>query len=155
MSRSNLVYGLGLLCLPLLLSLSCGSDSEELPPNITCEPNVWIQATSDYEHPLTIAVTTLAPICNEDNYKVSDARMEVTMHDVVFAYLPADVDAGHTIVYTVVSEGPLKDQTITCTADQIGIDLSYLRMQIDLAGNMSCSCGYTEFIEIYGPDACA
>ncbi len=115
-----------------------------------CDDNVWIQAVVNYPAAgeVDIAVSTFAQMC--------DAVPVITAvaQDDTIGYVAGDPQMGHTFVFTVISDGPLKDRTVSCNAHPKGIELTYMRMEIDFIGNLTCGCGFEEFYVNNPIDSC-
>ncbi len=121
-----------------------GDDDKDLAGDVSgsgeCHGNVWIQITSYYREPLDIAITTFAPVCDDDVVISVEGDGEIK-------HVAGDPQAGHNVVYTVVSEGSLKDKSVNCTIHPNGIALTYVRAEVTYDGQLNCDCGYEEYFE--------
>lgn len=56
--------------------------------------------------------------------------------------LDDDLVAGDVVLFEVTG-GP----SVSCTVDQEGVDITYVRANLDFVGNLVCECGFTEYYD--------
>lgn len=113
-----------------------------------CDGEVWMQVQNYYPETFTVAVSSFAPICSEDGATLTtDAQLDVPENLDGFdaPYVSSDPEPGSTFVFTIVSDGALANESLSCDITAEGVSLTYAQVTITAVGEILCGCGFEEY----------
>lgn len=102
-----------------------------------CEGDaVFVQAFND----TTLAVEIQASVSGT----TCDGKGVVRRDSPPTHLLDMDLVAGQVVHYDILEAG---GQSIDCTVDQEGVDITYVRARLNAVGVFECECGFQEYYD--------